>query len=78
MLEKKGRVDSRKQRRRKERKGPVNLQSTHSREGRTVDRGELRADQREHKESTPRSNEPSLVSRVTAQVMVQNSCWRKA
>lgn len=47
------------------------LQSNHIREGGTVDKGELSADQTEHKESTPRSNQPSLVSRVTAQVTVQ-------
>lgn len=32
------------------------------REGGTVDRDELSADQREHKESTPRSNQPSLMA----------------
>lgn len=44
---------------------------TAGREGGTVDRGALSAGQREHKESTPRSHQPSLASGVIAQAMVQ-------
>lgn len=36
---------------------------TAGKEGGTVDRDELSVDQREHKESTPVSNQPSLVAR---------------